>query len=59
MNENSKQAATTGSVRIAPPITTIASVSPVSSIASLRRSGYLRLSLNFSVSTGTISWPIS
>jgi hypothetical protein len=59
MNANSKQAATTGSVWIAPPITTIASVSPVSSIASFRRSGYLRLSLNFSASTGTISWPIS
>ena len=53
MNENSKHATTTGSVWIAPPMTTIASVSSVSSIASFRRSGYLRLSLNFSASTGS------
>jgi len=46
-------------VRIAPPCTTSASVSPVSSIASRSRSGYLRLSLNFSASTGSTSWPIS
>ena len=59
MNENSKHATTHGIVWIAPPMTTIASVSSVSSIASLMRSGYLRLSLNLSASTGTISWPIS
>ena len=59
MNSNSKQAATTLTECTAPPITTSASVSPVFSIASLMRSGYLRLSLNFSASTGTTSCPIS
>ena len=59
MNWNSKQATTTGNARIEPPMTTRASVSPVSSIASCRRSGYLRLSRNFSASTGSTSWPIS
>jgi hypothetical protein len=43
----------------APPMTMSASVSPVFSRASFRRSGYLRLSLNLSASTGSTSWPIS
>ena len=59
MNSNSKQASTTGRVRIAPPITISASVSSVLSIASCSRSGYFRLSLNFSASTASTSWPIS
>ncbi len=59
MNSNSKQAATTLTLLMAPPMTTRASVSPVFSSASLRRSGYLRLSLNFRASTGMTSWPIS
>ncbi|MNN55517.1 hypothetical protein D3C81_1703960 [compost metagenome] len=59
MNSNSKQLATTGMVWMAPPITTMASVSPVSSMAALMRSGYFFESLNLSASTGTISWPIS
>jgi hypothetical protein len=41
MKSNSKQAATTGTLITAPPITTSASVSPVFSSASFRRSGYL------------------
>ena len=59
MKSNSKHAATTGTAHIEPPMTTRASVSPVSSIASCRRSVYLRLSLNFSASTGNTSCPIS
>ena len=59
MKSNSKQAATTLMLCTAPPITTSASVSPVLLMASFRRSGYLRLSLNFNASTGTTSWPIS
>jgi hypothetical protein len=59
MKSNSKQATTTLMLCTVPPMTTSASVSPVLSIASLRRSGYLRLSLNFSASTGNTSWPIS
>ena len=60
MKSNSKQAATTG-MRRAPrrPSTTSASVSPVASSASFSRSGYFLLSLNFSASTGSTSWPIS
>ena len=56
---NSKQATTTGTVLIAPRITTIASASPVSAAAADRRSGYLRESLNLSASTGVTSAPIS
>ena len=41
MKSNSKQAATTGMLCTAPPITTSASVSPVFSSASFSRSGYL------------------
>ena len=59
MNSNSKQAATTGTLITAPPSTTRASVSPVSSSAAFRRCGYFLLSLNFSASTGSTSWPIS
>ncbi len=59
MNSNSKHATTTGRLMIEPPRQTIASVSPVASIACFRRSGYFLLSLNFSVSTGSASWPIS
>ena len=59
MNSNSKHATTTGRLMMAPPMTTIASVSPVASMADFRRSGYFLLSLNFRVSTGRISWPIS
>ena len=59
MKSNSKQAATALMPWMAPPMTTMASVSPVFSSASLSRSGYLRLSLNFSGSTGRTSWPIS
>ena len=59
MNSNSKQAATSGTLITAPPITTSASVSPVASSASFSRSGYFLLSLNFSASTGSTSWPIS
>ena len=59
MNSNSKQATTTGRLMIEPPCTISASVSPVASIASFRRSGYFLLSLNFRVSTGSASWPIS
>ena len=59
MKSNSKQAATTGMLITAPPITTSASVSPVFSSASFSRSGYFLLSLNFSASTGSTSWPIS
>ncbi len=59
MKSNSKQAATMGTLITAPPITTSASVSPVVSSASLRRSGYFLLSLNLSASTGSTSWPIS
>ncbi|MNV81859.1 hypothetical protein D3C71_1755540 [compost metagenome] len=59
MNSNSKQLTTTGMVWMAPPMTTMASVSPVSSMAALMRSGYFLVSLNFRASTGTISWPIS
>ena len=59
LNSNSKQATTTGKVMMAPPRTTSASVSPVASIAAFSRSGYFLLSLNFSVSTGNASWPIS
>ena len=40
MKSNSKQAATIGTLITAPPITTSASVSPVVSSASFRRSGY-------------------
>ena len=50
---------TQAGAQTAPPITTRASVSPVFSSASLSRSGYLRLSLNFSASTGSTSWPTS
>ena len=59
MKSNSNAATTTGRVRMAPCSTTSASVSLVDSIASLRRSGYLRLSLNFRVSSGRTSEPIS
>ena len=59
MKSNSKQAATRLMLCTAPPNTTSASVSPVFSSASFRRSGYLRLSLNFRASTGMTSWPIS
>ena len=52
-------ATTTGSDIMAPPNTTSASVSPVASSAALRRSGYFLLSLNFRVSTGKASCPIS
>ena len=55
MNSNSKAAATSGTFFIAPCITTSASVSPVSFSASSRRSGYLRESRNFRVSTGVTS----
>ena len=59
MKSNSKQATTAGNARIDPPITTSASVSPVSFIACWSRSGYFLLSLNFRASTGSTSWPIS
>ena len=59
MKSNSKQAATSGTLITAPPITTSASVSPVFSSAIFSRSGYFLLSLNFSASTGSTSWPIS
>ena len=59
MKSNSKAAATRLMLCTAPPMTTSASVSPVFSSASFSRSGYLRLSLNFSASTGSTSWPIS
>ena len=59
MKSNSKQATTTGTVMMAPPITTIASVSPVTSTPALSRSAYFLLSLNLRVSTGSNSWPIS
>ena len=59
MNSNSKQATTTGRLMIEPPCTISASVSPVPSIASFRRSGYFLLSLNFRLSTGNASWPMS
>jgi len=55
MKSNSKQATTRLMPCTAPPMTTSASVSPVVSRASFRRSGYLRLSLNFSASTGSTS----
>ncbi|MNT67093.1 hypothetical protein D3C72_2052100 [compost metagenome] len=59
MNSNSKQASVAGTPRIEPLITTSASDSPVALTASCRRSGYLRVSLNFSVSTERVVWPIS
>jgi len=59
MKSNSKQAATTLILLTAPPMTMSASVSPVFSRASFRRSGYLRLSLNLRASTGSTSCPIS
>ncbi|KAG0919155.1 hypothetical protein G6F31_021228 [Rhizopus arrhizus] len=59
MNSNSKQASVAGTPRIEPLMTTSASVSPVCLTASCRRSGYLRVSLNFSVSTERVVWPIS
>jgi hypothetical protein len=59
MKSNSKQAATTGTLITAPPITTSASVSPVVSSAAFSRSGYFLLSRNFSGSTGSTSCPIS
>mgnify|MGYP003487827418 CR=1 FL=1 len=59
MKSNSNAAATTLIECTAPPITTRASVSPEFSSASFRRSGYLRLSLNLSGSTGITSCPIS
>ncbi len=55
MKSNSKQATTTGTLITAPPITISASVSPVASIAALRRSGYFLLSRNFRASTGNTS----
>jgi hypothetical protein len=59
MNSNSKQATTTAMVRIDPVITTSASVSDDSVAASASRSGYLRLSLNLSGSSGRTSCPNS
>ena len=59
MKSNSKHAATIGMVCTAPPMTTSASVSPVLSSASFRRSGYFLLSRNLSASTGSTSCPIS
>ena len=52
-------AATTGMVLMAPCMTTRESLSPVASLASIRRSGYFLESLNFRLSTGTTSAPIS
>ena len=59
MKSNSKHAATKLMLCTAPPMTTKASVSPVFSKASFKRSGYLRLSLNFKGSMGKTSCPIS
>lgn len=59
MNSNSKHASVAGTPRMEPLTTTSASVSPVCLTASARRSGYLRVSLNFSVSTDRVDWPIS
>ena len=59
MNSNSKHAVTTGTLCTAPPMTISASVSPVFSSASFRRSVYFLLSLNLSASTGSTSCPIS
>ena len=59
MESNSKHATTTLMLCTEPPITTKASVSLVFSSASFKRSGYLRLSLNLSASTGNTSCPIS
>ena len=59
MNSNSNTASTSGVDLMLPCITTSASVSPVSSSAADRRSGYLRVSLNFRLSIGSTSDPIS
>ncbi len=59
MKSNSKTATTSGADLMLPCMTTSESVSPVSSSAAERRSGYLRVSLNFSVSIGSTSDPIS
>ena len=55
MKSNSNTAMTTGCSRIVPACTTKASVSPVFLTASIKRSEYLRLSLNFKLSTGLTS----
>ena len=59
MNLNSNAATTTGRFSIVPRTTTNASFSPVCLRAAVRRSGYFLLSLNFKISTGLISRPIS
>ncbi|MNR13728.1 hypothetical protein D3C85_1301540 [compost metagenome] len=59
MKRNSKAATTAGMLWILPCITTSASSSPVLSAAATRRSGYFLLSLNFRMSIGLTSAPIS
>ena len=59
MKSNSKAAITNGTDLMLPCITTSASVSPVSSNATASLSGYFRVSLNLSESTGSTSEPIS
>jgi hypothetical protein len=59
MNSNSNAAMTSGTLAMLPCITTSASVSPVSSSAAARRSGYFFWSLNLSESIGRTSDPIS
>src|SRR5690242_1039449 len=59
MKSNSNTAVTSGTLFTLPCMTTSASVSPVSSSAASRRSGYFFVSLNFRLSTGTTSRPIS
>ena len=59
MNSNSKTASTSGTALIVPCTTTSASVSPVSTVAAFNRSGYFFPSVNFRLSTGTTSLPIS
>src|SRR5438552_8950313 len=59
MKSNSNTAITSGAERMLPCMTTSASVSPVSSSAAESRSGYFRVSLNFRLSIGRTSEPIS